>query len=212
MNFDKLMNSRINWIADWIIRIVVINVLVILCSIPVVTLYPAFLAGYSVFADLLDKKEVRIIPSFFHHIRRNLVRRSLFGIAIMGITYLSLTNAMYYNDLITTEGGWFYLSGYYVTLVLLAMLYALMLYTVVVFHELPSIRIKHLVKLSLYLAGKYYFVTVLLVFLNLIPLFMFFSSVTSVLFVFSGISIPLLLHAYLTRPARQYIQSVGEPQ
>lgn len=209
MNFDKLMNSRINWIADWIIRIVVINVLVILMMLPIITWYPSFVAGYSVFADAVDRKEVKIVPSFFRHFRIHLPRRIIFGVVIFLLTYLSFANASYYSTLIEAGEGLFYQIGYYVTIVLMAMLYAVILYTFVIVYVYPSIKFPPLIKLSLYLAGKYYFITIFLVLLNMIPVLMLFTSVTSVLFVFSGISLPLLMHAILTQPARRYIEKMG---
>jgi uncharacterized membrane protein YesL len=209
MNFDKLMNSRINWIADWIIRIVVINILVIVTMLPIITWYPAFVAGYSVFADTLDNKDVKLFRSFFRHFRTNLPRRLLFGVVVFLLTYLGFANSSYYSTLIEAGEGWFYQAGYFVTIVLLAMLYAVILYTFVVVYVLPSIKFKPLVKLSLYLAGKYYFITIFLVLLNMIPILMLFTSVTSVLFVFSGVSLPLLTHAILTQSARRYIEKIG---
>jgi mannose/fructose-specific phosphotransferase system component IIA len=51
---------------------------------------------------------------------------------------------------------------------------------------------------------------VVLVFLNMIPLLMLTTIKTGVLFVFSGVSIPLLLHAVLTQKSRYYIANLGE--
>lgn len=210
MNFDKLMNSKINTVADWIIRIVMINILVILCSLPIVTIFPAFVSGYSVFADYIDKKDTKLFSSFFFHFRKNLGRRVLFGVVILVLSYIFLSNAIFYNTLASDTGDWFYTAGYFVTFILIAMLYALLLYTLVVYYELPSVKLKVLFKLALYLAGKYYIITIGLVMINLIPLFMLLTAVTSVLFVFSGVSIPLLIHAIVTKPARQYIKNIGE--
>jgi hypothetical protein len=116
---------------------------------------------------------------------------------------------MYYSDLALES--WFYRLGYYVTLLLLAVGYALVLYTVVVHHVRPELHLKAVVPLSLHLSGRFAWITALLVMLNLIPLLMLMIQATGVLFVFSGVSIPLLLHAWLTRGVRDLL-SKGDSQ
>ncbi len=58
--FEKLVNSRINDVADWIIRIIMINVMIIFFSLAVVTIYPAISAGYNMFHDYVEKKNTRL--------------------------------------------------------------------------------------------------------------------------------------------------------
>lgn len=210
MNFEKLMNSKINAIADWILRIVVINILVILCSLPIITLFPAITAGYNVFSDYLDKKDVRLFSGFFDHFRNHIGKKILFGLLLVAIVYLSVTNSSYYSSIMEQNPTWFFIVGYYVTLVLLAVVYATSLYTLVVFRCYPEIKLSRIIKLALFLAGKYYYITVFLVIVNTIPVLMLFTPMTSVLFVFMGVSIPLLAHAFLTSPARYYLMKLGE--
>jgi len=209
MNFEKLMNSKINVIADWIIRIVMINIMVILCALPIITLYPAVVAGYNVFSDYVDRKEVRLFPAFFNHFRDHIGKKIGFGLLIIVIVYLSFTNSSYYSSILETSPSTFILIGYYVTLVLLAIMYAMTLYTLVVFRVFPELKLFRIIKLAFFLSGKYYYITIFLVLVNTIPVLMLFTPVTSVLFVFMGVSIPLLVHALLTQQARLYLAQLG---
>lgn len=209
MNFEKLMNSKINVVADWIIRIVMINILVILCALPIITLFPALVAGYNVFSDYVDRKEVRLFPAFFDYFRNHIGKKIGFGVLILLIAYISFTNSSYYSTVLETSPSAFFMIGYYVTLVILALIYAMMLYTFVLFYEFPELKLGRIMKLSFFLAGKYYFITIFLVLVNAIPVLMLFTPVTSVLFVFMGVSIPLLIQAILTKPARIFIKHLG---
>jgi uncharacterized membrane protein YesL len=210
MNFEKLTTSKVNTVADWIILIVVTNILVILFTLPIITFYPAINAGYSVFADKIDHGNVSVFKAFFKHFKKDFFRKSGFGLLLIVITYLSIVNSLYYSNNMSIGGSWFHILGYYVTLGLLAIMYTISLYGLVVYHQTNKIKLSIQIKTSLFLAGKYPITTVVLVFLNMIPLLMLTTIKTGVLFVFSGVSIPLLLHAVLTQKSRYYIANLGE--
>lgn len=210
MNFDKLMNSKINAFADWVIRLVLINILIVVTALPVITLLPALCAGYAVLSDYVQKKDVKLVRTYFEYFRQNIGKKLVLGVIIALIFYLSFANSTFYSNVLEQESSTLVLVGYYVTLALLAIAYAVSLYTFVVFKVHPGIRLFEIIKLSFYLAGKFYFITLFLVMVNTIPFLMLLLPLTSVLFVFFGVSLPLLIHALLTRQAVHYLERLGE--
>ena len=63
-------------------------------------------------------------------------------------------------------------------------------------------------KLAFYLSGKFFVKTVLLVFTTLIPFLMLMTPITQVVFVFGGLSIPVLLNALITNKVVIYIEGL----
>ncbi|MBU1020838.1 MAG: DUF624 domain-containing protein [Firmicutes bacterium] len=208
--FERLVNSGINTVADWIIRLIMINIMIIFCSLLVVTIYPAFSAGYNLLHDYIEHKSPRMFHDYFTYFKTNIWRKILFGLLIFLVFGLGYSNIRYYTLIIEEQLNWFNRLGYYVTLALLATAYAVTLYSLVVMYVNPKLKFMNTIKLSFFLAGKYYFTTLALVLVNTIPLFLLFSPLTTVVLVFAGISIPLTAHALLTRNALTYLEKIGE--
>lgn len=166
MSFEKLVNSKINEFADWVIRLVMINIMVIVFSIPLLTIYPAVSAGYNMFHDYVTGKEVRLFSGFFKYFKEDILRKIFIGIIIGIIIVMGFLNVRYYSQILENDTTTFYLIGYYVTLALLAASYAASFYTFVVVNVSSKIKVKNVFKLSFVLAGKFYFRTLLLVIIN----------------------------------------------
>ncbi|MCD6482156.1 MAG: hypothetical protein J7K80_00270, partial [Candidatus Izimaplasma sp.] len=60
MSFEKLVNSKINVFADWIIRLVMINLMIIVSSLLIITIYPALTAGFNLFHDYINGKNPKL--------------------------------------------------------------------------------------------------------------------------------------------------------
>lgn len=208
--FEKLMNSKINTVADWIIRLVMVNIMIILFSLPVITIYPAVSAGYNMFHDYENNKNPRMFRDYFKYFKQNIGKKILLGLIIVIIFFLGYMNIRYYTVIMDEQANWFNLVGYYATLALLAVSYAVTLYSFVVVRTVPNIKILNTIKISFFLAGKFYITTLALVVISSSPVFLLFHPLTSLIFVFMGISIPLAIHAFLTRPAVSYLENLGE--
>ena len=207
--FEKLVNSKLNAVADWIIRLVMINIFMIICSLPVITIFPALSAGYNLLHDYVEGKHTPLVKGYFGYFKEYIGRKIVVGIVIGILLVVSYTNIRYYVDVLETNETLFFQIGYYATLALIAALYAVILYTVVVLNVESKMKLVSLFKLSFFLAGKYYFITVLLVVINSLPVFLLFTPITSLIFVFMGLSIPLTLHALLTKNAVYYLEGLG---
>ena len=130
----------------------------------------------------------------------------IIGIAVV----FGFLNVRFYSTVLEVDASTFYLIGYYVTLALLAALYAASLYTFVVVRVSPTIKVKNIFKLSFVLAGKYYFRTLLLVIINSSIFLLLFYPPTAMIFIFMGISIVLTLDALVTRDVVEYLDGLGK--
>lgn len=208
--FDKLMNSKLNTFADWFGRLIVINVMIIFFSLPLITIFPAISAGYNLLHDYILRKNPKLFRDYFRYFKENLGRKILINIIYGLVLGLGLLNVRYYLAVLETNQSAFYSIGYYVTLALLTALYAVIIYSIIVIKVIPRIKLINLFKVSLVVAGKFYFTSMLLVVLTVSPILLILTPLTSLILVFMGVSVPLTLNVLITRNAVVYIEGLGE--
>ncbi len=210
--FEKIVNSKINEVADWIIRLILINVMIILYSLAVVTIIPAISAGYAMLGDYAERKSPRLFVDFFRYFKKNLGKKIIFEVVLLIGFALAYMNIRYYDLSLAENPSTFLWIGYYVSLALIAILFAITLYSVIVMKPRSDLGIVKMFKFSIFLAGKYYWITMVLVIITFSPflLVLYPTAITSLIFIFLGISLPLLLNAMLTRRIVAYIEKLGE--
>jgi uncharacterized membrane protein YesL len=210
MKGEKVLIQKLNTVADWIIRIVMINIITIILSLPIITLYPAVSAGYHLMSDYVNKDEVHIISGYYGYFKKDLWKKIVLGLVFVLVVILGYANVTYYLDYVNQEQGLFYLAGYYVTIVLLMIAFVVVLYSFTVVSVYPKAKYFTIYKLSFYLSGKYFLKTILLIISTVLPFFMLLTPLTAVMFVFSGVSLSILLNVILTRQAVIYLKGLGE--
>ena len=210
MNFEKLMNSKINVFADWVIRLIMINLMIIVSSLLLLTIYPALCAGYNMLHDYVNGKNPKLFKGFYGYFKEAFMKKVVVGI-IIGISVLiGFLNVRYYSTVLEIQTSTFYFVGYYVTLALLAALYAGSFYSIVVFRVSPSAKVRNIIKVSFILAGKFYFRTLLLVVVNTGVVFLLVYPPTAMIFIFMGVSIVLAVDVLVTTDVVYYLANLGE--
>ena len=210
MKGEKVLMQKLNTIADWIIRIVVINMITIVLSLPIITMYPAVSAGYHLFSDYVNKDEVHILSGYYGYFKKDLWKKIVLGLVFVLVLILGYTNVTYYLAYVNQESGLFYIAGYYITIILLMVAFVVVLYSFTVVSVYPKAKYMTIYKLSFYLAGKYFFKTILLAISTVLPFLLLLTPLTAVMFVFSGVSLSILLNVILTRQAVVYLKGLGE--
>jgi len=210
MNFEKLVNSKINVFADWVIRLVMINLMVIVFSLPVITIFPAISAGYHLMFDYTNGKNTKLFSGFFTYFRESIGKKMILGIIIGIAIIIGFLNVRYYTEVLKINPTVFYNIGYYVTLAMLAALYAGSFYSVVVITVYPYTKLRNIFKLSFVVAGKFYFRTLLVVIVNTAVFLLLFYPPTAMIFIFMGVSIVLLVDSLITRDVVTYLANLGE--
>ncbi len=208
MAYEKTIYQKINSVADWIIRIILLNILMIITSLGVITIFPSLSAGYKMFYQYVHKDEEKLFKGYFKYFADDIGKKISIGLILVLIVGLGYLNVTYYVDLLHTKSNLLYLIGYYLTLAVLASSFIITLYTLAVIHVLPDLKLTLMFKLAFYVSGKFFLKTILLVLTTLIPFVMLMFPFTMVLFIFSGLSIPILLNVLITNKVVDYIESL----
>jgi len=210
MKGEKVLIQKLNTVADWIIRIVVINIITILLSLPIITMYPAVSASYHLFSDYVNKDEIHIISGYYNYFKKDLWKKIVLGLVFVLVVILGYANVTYYLEYVNQANGLFYLAGYYISILLLIIGFVVVLYSFTVVSVYPRAKYMTIYKLSFYLAGRFFIKTILLIFSTVLPFLLLLTPLTAVMFVFSGVSLSILLNVILTRQAVIYLKGLGE--
>lgn len=210
MSYEKSLYQKINTIADWIIRIIMINVLMILTSIPIVTLFPSLAAGYKLFYEYKHKNETKLFKSYFSFFKDDFMRKLQIGLILVIVILIGYFNVTYYVDILKNDDNIFYQIGYYITFAFLVSALVVTLYTLPIVTLYPKLHLSLMMKLAFALSGKYFFRTLLLFVIHTIPFLLLFTPITTLILVFMGISLPMLLAVLVHEKASIYLISLGE--
>lgn len=186
-----------------------INVLIIMTSLPIITIYASLASGYRLMHDYINKNETHLFKGYFKYFIENLKKKIFISIFISFALFLTVLNVTYYVEILETNPNFLYTIGYYVTIAAMIGVYVISIHSfsvVLVFKETTIIKT---FKIAFYISGRYFFRTVLLIIINLIPIALFITPITIFVFVFAGISIPLLLNAIVTNPIVTYLEGLG---
>lgn len=189
-NFEKLVNSAIFKYADLLYKIIFINIMVVLLSLPIITFIPALIAGFAVIKYYIEDNEAPLFKSFINEFKKNFFKNFKIGLILIIIVILLYNNInFFYNNI---DLGLFYTIGLYFSLILFFFLILTGIHiplTSIYFEKLDTMKT---IKLSLYIGIKYIFTTLLMV----LPL-----SITILLvmymfpiFTFLGFGIPIYIN------------------
>lgn len=202
----KKLSEILNHYADWIIRVIIVNFLTILTILPIVTIIPALTSAYKIFSDALNKDETPIIKSFFNYFKEDIANKIIMSIIIVTVLGLSIFNNRLYAAYLEDGKGIMYNFGYYITLIIIIAVVMITLYLPLTFIERSGLDLKVISKISFYLAGKYFMRTFLMTLTLVIPFLMFTNSITLLLFLFIGLSLPILIIAAISKKPRIFLQ------
>jgi uncharacterized membrane protein YesL len=210
MNYEKSMYQKINTIADWVIRIIVINVLMILTSLPLLTLFPSLAAGYKLLYEYKHKNETKLFKTYFIFFKTDFMRKLQVGIILIIVLLIGYFNVTYYVDLLKNDETLFYQIGYYITFAFLFVVLVITLYTLPIINIYPRLNLSLMMKLAFALSGKFFLRTLLLFIVHLIPFALMLTPITSLIMVFAGLSLPMILAVLIHEKASLYLISLGE--
>ncbi|HOI85026.1 MAG TPA: YesL family protein [Acholeplasmataceae bacterium] len=210
MNYEKSFYQKINTIADWVIRIIMINVLMILTSIPLITLFPSLAAGYKLLYEYKHKNETKLFKTYFLFFKTDFMRKLQIGIILIVVLLIGYFNVTYYVDILRENENLFYQMGYYITFAFLFVALVITLYTLPIVNIYPRLNLTLMMKLAFALSGKYFLRTLVLFVIHLIPFALMLTPLTSLIMVFAGLSLPMILSVLIHEKASLYLISLGE--
>lgn len=212
MNYEKSFYQKINSIADWVIRIIMINVLMMVTSLPLLTLFPSLAAGYKVLYEYKHKNETKLFRTYFLFFKTDFMRKLQIGLILIVVLLIGYFNVTYYVDLLRDSETLFYQIGYYITFAFLFVALVITLYTLPIITIYPRLNLGLMMKLAFALSGKFFLRTLLLFVVHLIPFALLLTPITSLIMVFAGLSLPMMLAVLIHEKASLYLISLGEKQ
>lgn len=208
--FENSLYQKLNTFADWVLRITVINILMIICAIPIVTLYPALLAGYKMYHNYLNKKEVPLFKGFFSYFIEDFSKKMQLGLVLSAAILLAVVNMTIYSDYLAINSNPINYVGQYIMIIMVITVIFVTIYTFPLMITYPKTHTWLLLKFAFFLSGKYILRTLLAILIIAIPLLLLLTPVTIVIFVFAGAAIPVLLYALLFKKVVLYVESLDK--
>lgn len=203
---EKPFFQKLNKIADWIIRIVILNLFMVICTMLFVTFYIGFKVAYQMFSDYLDDKNTPLFKGIWENIKKDFWKNLGLGALIIIVLAIGVLSSWQYNQLLSNEESWFNLLGYSITLMFTVSIFVVSIYTLTVSFVFDDLTLKNLFKLSLYVAGKYFFRSILILVLTATPFLLFLNVNLVPIFVLGGLSIPLLLNVLLMKKPVRFLK------
>lgn len=171
-----------------------LNILFLICSIPIVTIGASFTAMYYVTMKMVKNEESYITKSFFRSFKLNFKQSTIIWLillAVYGILFIDVRIMNGYYGAIVEAGGNF-------NKIILALLFAIFIIltfiTIYIFPVLAKFynSIKNTFKNALLISARHFPYTILLIVLNIAPfvlMYLFYQlMVLFVFLVFSGIA------------------------
>lgn len=212
--FNNPFFQKLNLIADWILRIVTINLFLVFATVLIVPFYPALYAAFKLFRDWTSGKHTPIFDGFWGYFKENFKQKLFVGLIFVAVLLVAVLSLNSYNDYIKADDKLIYLIGYYVVLLCLIMFILVTLYTVLILIYFKDISLSNVYKLSLYVLAKYFYITFVVSFLWLIPVLLVYISIyylnqLFVVFVIAGFSLTVLFWALISKPALRFLENLS---
>lgn len=208
--FEKPFFHKLNLVADWILRIVVLNIFLILSTLLVVTLYPGISASYKLFKEWTEGDNTPIFSGFWNYFKEDFKRKISISIILILVLVIGIYSMITYNDFIKENEGMIYLVGYYIVLIFLIGFVLATLFTVPIMMYFKEINLTNIYKLALYIMARYFYITILVSILWIVPLILLYFEQLMVIYVISGLSLTVLLWVLSSRPIFRFLERISK--
>lgn len=183
-------------ISSKIWSLIVLNLLIILTSLPIITIGAAQTAGFAVITRIIDLDETRIVSTFFDSFKKNFKQSTIVWLALGVLMNLLIIN---WNYLISFKqlNSWITVGMVIVSLAFVNFCQYVFFYLSRFEDSIKQITI-NILKLPIYYPVR----SLILLLLVLVPLLLMFLSPYLFIFgiymgIFIGISFNIFLRAYL---------------
>lgn len=203
-NFEKLANSAFFRYTEFLYKIVCINILVLLVSLPIFTLLPALVAGYDRIRFYIEGREAPIFKPFFQSFKKNFWRNVLVELIVMAVGALLYWNTFTY--LVQIDKGLLFRIGFLIMFIFVIFFLIMLINLPLTCLYFPTIKPMNVLKISLYMGFKIKLRTILLIFPILISIFIF--NYVLPLFSFIGVGIAIYLQLKIaSSPYERYAKN-----
>lgn len=201
---EKKYSSKLHRFFDLTYKLLVINMLTIILSLGIVTIFPAFVTAHATIKYDLD--DTSIFKSYFHNFKQYFLKSFLMGLALLvvvgiGIYAYIFWMGLYQGNQVLAQVGIVVIS---ISLIIFSLMIAHLPLLLITFTKLSNWQI---FKTSLYVCLRYFITTMILLIANILiiilPILCLFRIVdwgAITIWMLFGISLPLFLAIKVTTP------------
>ena len=204
MDFEKRANSKASRFFEWLFAIVIINLFTIVFSILIITFLPAHVAAYQTISDFKEHGTQRVIKRYFSNFWKHIEKSFLIGLFVIIILVVALFSMYFYKnnfDVSNIVGQ----VGYWVMLIVIIVLLFLSLHLPLVIFNFPKLGIKDTIKISIFICFRYILSTLIILISDVV---MIIGVLALPIWVFIGITLPILLIIKFTEPTYYYLKKI----
>jgi uncharacterized membrane protein YesL len=187
MNTEKLLNSKIYQILDFVMRLVILNVLIVFVSLPLFTLLAAITSGHDVVRKMAEDRGTSIFKEFFKTFIQVLGKTAIVSLFMIIVLLIFVNSGFFFFH--TMGDGIIYGIGFLLTISVGFVLIACMQHLPIVISYFPDLRTIDSIKLMFLFSARYPTLTAYL----LLPIIIFFVEIGVFygIVAFLGFSLPI---------------------
>ncbi len=163
---------------DKIGDLIMINILFILCSIPIFTIGASYTAMYKVTLDMVEKEEGLVVKNFFQAFKDNFKKSTIIWLILSVFIFVVYIDFIIINSM-NTSFQTVLTSGLYIVIFMLLMIISYVFPTVAAFEN----TIRNSIKNSFLMAIGYFPYTLGIIFMNCLGVILFLNGGETVAYV-----------------------------
>jgi len=161
MNIDRIINSKIYQFFDFVMRLVILNVLIFLVSLPLFTILAAITSGYTVVRKIAEDRGTSIFKEFFKSFIKVLGKTAILSLLLLLGAMLLVNSGVFFFQTLTD--GVTNVIGFLLTISISLMLIACLQHLPIVISYFPDLTTIDSVKLMFLFSVRYPSLTVYLI-------------------------------------------------
>lgn len=195
MDSRKLTNSKVYQVFDFIMRLILLNLLALTFSFPIITFLTSLVATHDVIKQYINDGSTVVFRPFWESFKRNFFKTVILQIGIIVAGFLFGNSLLFfYNH--TVDGG-IYAFGFYLTMLIILVLFIILVNYPLTCVYFKGLKATHYLKLSALFAFKDLSISLIVAIIYVG--FALLGFIAFPVLIFGGISVPVYLIVKISR-------------
>lgn len=204
MDYMNKQGSKVSRFFEWVFSLVMINLFTITLSLFVITIFPALTAAVSTIDGMRYNGPGKVIKTYFLNFKTYMERAFLVGI-VVEIMLAICAFSMYFYKTRMPATNWISQAGFYAMGVVLLLILFLSLHLPLIIANFPKLRYFDTFRLAIFISFRYILSTLILL---VVLIIMVVGFIGFPIWVFFGVSLPLLMGIKLTESTYFYLKEI----
>ena len=204
MDYINKQGSKVSRFFEWVFGLVMVNLFTISLSLFVITIFPALTAGIATIDGFRYNGPNKVIKTYFLNFKKYMERSFLVGIVVEIMMFICAFSMYFYRTRMDAS-NWVSQAGFYAMGVVLLLVLFLSLHLPLIIMNFPELRYLDTYRVAFFVSFRYILSTLILL-LSLIIIVIGFVGFP--IWVFFGVSLPLLMSIKLTEGTYLYLKKI----